>query len=408
MPHRMVLALLLVACDRSGSPSAGSAALPAHLVAIEPPVAQGAASPNLVATPEGALLTWIEPASAGAHRIRFATLSHGVWSKPVTIAEGTAIIANTADVPSVARQDRTTLVAHWAERRASPGAEGYDVILARSTDSGATWRRLGSPHRDGTDTEHGFVALIADGDAILALWLDGRGTAIGSRGATGLRAGRVGESIGDDQLIDDRVCDCCSTAAAMTSVGPIVAYRDRAPDELRDPWVMRRVGGTWQTAHPVHADGWRMTACPVNGPAIAAHGDDVIVAWFTAAERARVRVAFSRDAGATFEAPIDVDPPDAGRTVLGRVDVVLDSGGDALVSWIAVDRANARLAIRRVARDRRRGPELELARMTVARDVGFPRLERVDDELVLAWPDPAGRTVHVSRLRGSDVPAVVD
>jgi hypothetical protein len=37
--------------------------------------------------------------------------------------------------------------------------------------------------------------------------------------------------------------------------------------------------------HPrlVHADNWTMPACPVNGPAVAARGNDVVVGWYTAA-----------------------------------------------------------------------------------------------------------------------------
>ena len=139
------------------------------------------------------MLTWLEPVDAvrPAHRLRVAKLAGGTWSTPTTIAEGPTIVANWADIPSVARQDNGTLVAHWAEKSAVPARHGYDVVLARSTDGGATWRRLGFPYRDGTETEHGFVSLIPDGDAILAFWLDGRATAKGEgcdRASTGSRS----------------------------------------------------------------------------------------------------------------------------------------------------------------------------------------------------------------------------
>jgi hypothetical protein len=377
-------------------------------VAIDPPVARGAASPNLVATSGGAMLTWLEPVEAvrSAHRLRIAKLAGGTWSTPTTIAEGPTILANWADVPSVAGQDNGTLVAHWAEKSAAPAPHGYDVVLARSTDGGATWHRLGLAHRDGTDTEHGFVSLIPDGDAILAFWLDGRATANGE-GATALRSARIGETIGDDRVIDDRVCDCCSTSAVATGDGPVVAYRDRTADELRDPWVLTRVAGTWSAPRPVHADGWRIMGCPVNGPALAAAGREVAVAWYTAAEqKRRVRIAFSSDAGVTFERPIEVDEPQATRSPTGRVDVVLDRPGEALVSWMASDRDGARLLVRRLARDHRRGPALQIASVTAAPEGGFPRMERIGGDVVFAWTDTRSGTVRVSRLAAADVPAV--
>lgn len=95
--------------------------------------ARGATSPNLATSAHGALLTWLEPSehAPGSRRLRVSQLVAGRWMPPCTIAEGAAIISNWADVPSVARQDAHTLVAHWAEQ-SSGGAEAYDMIVARS------------------------------------------------------------------------------------------------------------------------------------------------------------------------------------------------------------------------------------------------------------------------------------
>jgi thiol-disulfide isomerase/thioredoxin len=387
----------------------GSSSQTARAIAIDPPAAGGAASPNLVASGDAVLATWLEPseASGTSHRLRFARFASGRWDRPVTIAEGTAIVANWADVPSVARQDDGTLVAHWAEKSAAPEGHAYDVVLARSSDGGATWRRLGMPHRDGTSTEHGFVSLVPDGDAVLALWLDGRAMAKGAAGATALRAARVGAAIGEEQVVDDRVCDCCSTSAASTAEGPVVIYRDRGGDELRDPSIARRTGGAWSAPRAVHADGWKIAGCPVNGPMLAVSGREVVAAWYTYAdERPGVRVAFSGDAGATFDRPIELDAPRGDRVPIGRVDVVVDRPGEALVSWIASEREAGRLLVRRVARDRRRGPELELAAIAAAREGGFPRMELLGADLVLLWTDTRARTIRAARLARKDVPEV--
>lgn len=402
--------VVLVACDRSPSnaPAAnGSPVARPSIALLEVSAATGAASPNLVASDHRALLTWLEPSEGnpGQRRLRISELVAGHWTTPRTIVEGPAIVSNWADVPSVVRQDARTLVAHWAEQ-SSAGAEAYDVIVARSIDDGGTWQRLGPVHRDHTATEHGFVSLIPDRDAVLAVWLDGRATARPG-GATALRAARIGVTVGQEELLDDRVCDCCSTSAVATSAGPVVVYRDRSDDELRDPSVARRVDGAWQSPRAVHQDRWQISGCPVNGPASAALGRDMAVGWYTYADqRPTVRIAFSQDAGATFADPILIDEPQGTRAPVGRVDAVLVQGNEAIVSWMATERERAHLLVRRVARDGRRGAEIEIASLAAGRDGGVPRMERLDDDLLLAWTDVASQRPRVARIALADVPSV--
>ncbi len=396
MTRLAVICLLLVsACDRSSPPPSIDRA-PA-LVALDPPSARGATSPNLVAVANGALLTWIEPTEGKAHRLRFARFTGGAWSAAITINEGVDLIASWADVPSIAQQQDGVLVASWAEKVPAPAQHAYDVVLARSVDRGATWKRLGSPHHDGTATEHGFVSLVPAATSTLVIWLDGRAT-VAPSGATMLRAASVAEAIGDEQVVDDRVCDCCSTAAAATAEGPLAVFRDRSADEVRDPSIARNVKGAWLPSRPVHVDGWTIAGCPVNGPAIAASGHDVAVAWYTlAGQRSTVRVAFSSDAGASFDRPIEVDAPRAARSPIGRVDVARD-GTDALVSWIAAEGGIAHLVVRRVSRDGRLGPELEIATVDAGRDSGFPRIENVGDELLVTWTDTRAGVLRASHI----------
>src|SRR5262249_38152500 len=124
-------------------------------------------------------------------------------------------------------------------------------------------------------------------------------------------------------LIDDRVCDCCPTAVAISADGSVAAFRDRSRDDVRDIAVARLANGSrgqWSASSPVHADGWKIDACPINGPAISARGRQVAVAWMTATEdQGRAFAAFSSDGGATFGAPVRLD--DAASQ--GRVGVAL-------------------------------------------------------------------------------------
>ena len=61
-------------------------------------------------------------------------------------------------------------------------------------------------------------------------------------------------------------------------------------------------GEVWSKAENIHADGWELAGCPVNGPAIDALEMDVAVIWFTAAKGdPNVKIAFSDDGGAQFD-----------------------------------------------------------------------------------------------------------
>jgi hypothetical protein len=202
--------------------------------------------------------------------------------------------------------------------------------------------------------------------------------------------------------LDDRTCDCCQNAAAMTAAGPIVAYRNRSPEEIRDIYVTRRVNGKWIAGRPVHADNWKISACPVNGPALAASGSDVALAWFTAAgDTARVNVAFSRDAGGAFGAPVRVD----GGAPAGRVDVVMLPDRSALVSWIERTSGDtAAVRVRRVGRDGKLGAPVTVASSSAARASGFPRMVVSGSDVVFAWTEPGKPSaVRVARAAMSSL-----
>ena len=136
------------------------------------------------------------------------------------------------------------------------------------------------------------------------VWLDGRAAAMSLVHTTLDAEGRLGP----ETALDARVCDCCQTDAAVADGATVVVYRDRSDTEVRDMSVVRFAGGRWSEPRPVAHDGWEIDGCPVNGPAIAAAGRRVAVAWFTAAnDKSQVKVAFSSDSGETFGAPIAVD-----------------------------------------------------------------------------------------------------
>ena len=122
------------------------------------------------------------------------------------------------------------------------------------------------------------------------------------------------------------------------------------------------------------------------------------VAWFTAPDQPRVRLAFSDDAGRSFAPPLEIA---AGR-VAGRVDLVLLDDRRAVVSWLADDAGGGEIRAQLWTRDGASGAPLTIASSSIDRAAGFPRMARTGEDLLFAWTEagetPAVRTAIV-RLR---------
>ena len=175
-------------------------------------------------------------------------------------------------------------------------------------------------------------------------------------------------------------------------------------EEIRDVAVVRQTAtdrsqtaSGWSKPRLVHADGWKIAGCPVNGPQADARGKRVALAWFTAAaEHGRAYVAFSDDAGATFGSPIVIDD---GKPI-GRMDVAMLDAETAVVTWSEQTAGGAELRARRVSRNGKPGPSLKVADSSAARAAGFARAAVLGQDVYVAWTEQNGVTkrVHVSRV----------
>lgn len=383
-----------------------------------PATLPGSALPDL-ANVQGRtlLLAWTHSQPGRRHALQFSSydVAHARWQRrPTTIAVGNSMFVNWADTPHIMATADGALWTHWLQKRGD-GPYAYDIMLATSRDGGR-WSAPVSPHGDGTATEHGFVSMWPRADGGLGVaWLDGRATAGrapshgegdadghgGGGGPMALRSTAVDATLRlePEVEVDASVCDCCQTAAAVTARGPLLVYRARREGEVRDIHATRLGDGGWSAPAPVHADGWVMPACPVNGPAVAAAGEAAVVAWYTeAAGVPEVRAAASVDAGDRFEAPVVID---AGAPVLGRVDVAL-ADGQAWVLWLREEGEGQSLWLSR------RSPDLatEHQRLQVAtlagngRGTGFPRMAVAGGVAHVVWTDVAD---GMPGLRGARV-----
>jgi hypothetical protein len=394
-----MLCLALAGCARPADvPSRGDGT--SRLVAVDsmaqPPAGKGAAEPFVARTPAGEIvLSWLEKMPDSSVSFRMSTLSvGGTWSAPREVVRRRDLFVNWADFPSVVALADGRLLAHWLQRNGS-GKYAYDVRLAQSSNAGETWASSVLPHEAGVQAEHGFVTILPRADSTAdVVFLNGSPkpespASHASEAEHGppmkLAFARwdARGSVVPATTLDQRVCDCCQTAAAVTAQGPIVAYRDRSEAETRDISVLRRVAGKWTESVPLHRDNWTIDGCPVNGPALSADGDRVAAVWFTGArDTAKVQLVFSTDAGATFGAPVRID----GGSPSGRVDVELLNGGDALVTWLErTGSETAEVRARVVRPDGTAEPHIVVSQAKSSRASGFPRMVRRGSNIVLAW-----------------------
>ena len=366
------------------------------VVEIDSPAAPGSGEPNLAAGLDGRVyLSWLEPIQPKGHAFKYAVRSKdGKWSAPRVITQGENWFVNWADFPSILALPNGSLAAHWLAK-SGPGTYAYNVNLSISRDGGTTWSKPIVPHRDGTQTEHGFVSMIPANGGIAAVWLDGRKMKAGEHGAEGhgtaanemsLMQTTIGlnGTLGAENLLDGRVCECCQTSAAATPDGMAVVYRDRSEKEVRDIFIVRQKNGKWSSPQNLSKDGWEINGCPVNGPAISSSGRNLGVSWFTAVrEQPRVYAVLSSDGGETFSAPMGVDDGNP----IGRVDIIALSSRDALVSWVERTAQGAEVRARIVNTNGVKALPIVVSATNPARSSGFPRMEKSGDEVIFAWTD---------------------
>lgn len=384
MNHKLILLLLFTAtilgCSNNGH----------EINAIDNPASENSSYPFLYADGNTLYMSWIT-STGQDHSLQYARYDNQEWSSPHTIAQDSSWFVNWADFPSIIANSGGPVAAHWLNKiPGGPYAYNVNISMASSADQ---WSSSITPHQDGTATEHGFASMIPwDDNTILVVWLDGRRTAdrteseyydidkaMTLRGALLSTDGEIKEKF----LIDDSVCDCCQTSLIKTSGGAVVAYRNRTDDEIRDIYLSRFDGNEWSQPDIVHEDGWKIGACPVNGPKLASVDSTVLVAWHSgASDKPSAKAAISADSGVNFSDPIVFNKNES----LGRVDAALKNE-KAFVSWLEKDGDKANFQLASFAPSDTSFSTLNIDRINSSRQTGFPQMEIVGDKIIFAWTD---------------------
>jgi len=393
--------LLLVSC-KSDTKNNIQEVLTSKLQDFENPSVGNSSLPRLFSSKNKLFFSWVEKKDT-VSILNYSIFENEKWSSTEVVISGSDWFTNWADFPAIASTPNGNVLTSFLQKSAN-GTYTYDVKLNLYNAEKGTLKKNFILHNDGTKSEHGFVSIKPyTGNSFLVVWLDGRET-VGKEHGGGqmtLRGAIVFEdgTIEYDTLLDDRICDCCQTGVAIGPNDEIIAtYRDRSEDEIRDISIVRwEQEKGWSKPQTIGNDTWKIPGCPVNGPSIDSFGNNVAVAWFTAADDApKVQIAFSQDIGLTFGLPIRID----GGNTLGRVDVAMVSDTSAIVSWMENKGDETLIQMMKIENNGSMGSTITVSKTSAERASGFPQLEVLGDKVFVAWTDVQG---EISSIKTSEL-----
>ncbi len=387
-----ILSWVISACQTLGQSSQQSRF-------IENPAAIGAQFPYLSSLPDGSMLmSWVE-GTGSHHALKFAIYHQERWVRSGEAMRGSAWYVNWADYPAVVAIDDSFWIAHWRVKSRTGQLYDYDVFFSISADAGLTWSQPQKPYQDSMPAAHGFVSVFPALGQVGMVWLDGREVAKKISDRFSLRFTLIHRDghVDSDRVIDSNTCTCCWTTSTVASKGPVVIWRSRRGDEIRDHHFAQLIDGIWSDPQPVSQEGWSIAGCPVNGPSVAANGKYVVASWFTAeGNRPRVRSAFANDSSLQFSQALDIDD----EKPIGRTSVIAVTDETAIVIWITtMDKITRRasVAARSVDMNGNLGQIKHLSEINPGRDSGVPQVIKNQSSMMIAWTQ-AGSPSRVKLL----------
>jgi len=348
---RVVAAALLVILG--STPVAGAAGL--EVVTRETFAHVGKAhelhlsSPALAVRRDGkAVLTW---AAQEGHENQLFVAVPGPDSKPVRVNPEGLTVESLHQPPGIAIGRGDEIYLTWSSAKPVPagGLFASDLRLSRSLDGGRTFE---GPLRVNGDRpiSHSFEGLaVAPDGTVLVSWIDSRdgpNTAGTYLARVTDRGSRVERTL---KLDDGETCVCCRIDVAT---GPgeavAVAWRKVFPGSIRDMVLgMSRDGGrSFGSAALVHADRWKIAACPHRGGSVAmdARGR-VYLAWYTEGSDGQPRMLFAASPdGRKFGAPTRLNT--AVGSVPDQVRLAADGAGHVVIVWEDATAVRRRVLLR--------------------------------------------------------------
>lgn len=309
------------------------------------PVTLGA---DAVFDPGGRL--WLATASGGHVRLQHSDDFGKTFSAPVVVnAVAEEISASGENRPVVALGTDGQVYVAWDHPLETKWAS--DVRFARSVDGGETFSTPITVSDGPTGVGRAFAAMAVagNGDVVVA-WIDNGAPDAGGR--AGKQAHRAllyyawsddgGTTFSPQRVVMDHSCECCRIALARGSDGNVATmFRGVYGDNIRDhAFALLHTDGSPVDAQRVTFSGWRIPACPEQGPGLAIAADGVRHAvWYEASHGPSIWYG-QLDPGHPPRHKLRIAGPGAGHAD------VATHGRNVWVAWNQVDAEGYTLMLR--------------------------------------------------------------
>ncbi|MGF1669303.1 MAG: sialidase family protein [Balneolaceae bacterium] len=238
---------------------------------------------------------------------------HGrTFGKAAIISETSGVsAAHGESLPAlVEKPDGTLVMVFSVKNEEAEFRFAGSVKYIQSFDNGKSWTKPEIVHKSDTNIEnsHSFVAatLLADGE-VGTVWLDGRHKLNHAVMYFSKTNGRKG--FGEDYAIGEATCECCKNSMLTDNTGTLhISYRGLT-DGTRDIMHFKSNdnGETFTKPAKVSDDGWKIDACPHNGPAMAlGEKNDLHFIWYSLAGGEGLFYTTSSNFGDNFENRIQI------------------------------------------------------------------------------------------------------
>ena len=225
----------------------------------------------------------------------------------------------------------------WSSAKAKPEGTVFasDLRLSRSLDGGQSFDSHLRINED-RPISHSFEGLaVTDDGAVVVSWIDSREG--WEKANTYLaRISEQGSHIAQIVTLDGDTCVCCRSHVAKGPDNTVaVLWRKVFPGDIRDMQLgfSRDGGHSFAPLTRVHADRWRINACPHRGGSTGVDTQGRIYAtWYTEGTQGQPAILFatSRD-GKRFSSPQRLDT--SRGSIPDHVRMATDTAGRAVVVW---------------------------------------------------------------------------
>ena len=236
---------------------------------------------------------WLVTAKDGHVRVQHSDDFGKTFSAPVDINPiAEKIYDEGENRPKIAFGPKGQVYVSWSQPLEKPYS-GY-VRFARSLDGGKHFSAPITVNHDLAKITHRFdaLAVAGNGDVVIA-WIDGRDEVAGTAAGKPYLGKAIyytwssdgGASFAPDHKLMDHSCECCRIALAREPDGNVAAFfRGVYGDNIRDhAFALLPTDGSPAHAERATFSGWRIAACPEQGPGLAIGADGVRHAvWYEA------------------------------------------------------------------------------------------------------------------------------